>query len=85
MKDKDDKNSAMKNDQKENNSGKKLKILYELDKKEKSFIQADIVNKKYWDDCMEMTKNGKKVYIFAFGTCNFVFVLFCNILIGLFG
>lgn len=54
-------NSTQINDKAEDNSGKKLKILYELNKKEESFIQADIANKKYWDDCKEMLKNGKKV------------------------
>jgi hypothetical protein len=62
MKDNESNNNSTKiNDKADNNSGKKLKILYELNKIEKLFIDADIANKKYWDDCKEMLKNGKKV------------------------
>ncbi|XP_025424054.1 E3 ubiquitin-protein ligase UHRF1-like [Sipha flava] len=64
MKDNESNNNSTKiNDKADNNSGKKLKILYELNKIEKLFIDADIANKKYWDDCKEMLKNGKKAFL----------------------
>lgn len=42
-------------------SEKKLKIKYELEKEAAKLIASDSANKKYWDDCIEMLGNGKKV------------------------
>lgn len=42
-------------------SAKKLKIKYELEKEAEKLISNDSINKKYWDDCIEMLGNGKKV------------------------
>jgi len=40
---------------------KKAKMEYKLEKEAEVFITADAANKKYWDDCKELLKNGKKV------------------------
>lgn len=44
-----------------NQTKKKLKIQYKLEKEADEFIKADVANKKYWDDCKELLNQGKKV------------------------
>ncbi|VVC41491.1 Zinc finger, PHD-type,Zinc finger, RING-type,Zinc finger, FYVE/PHD-type,Ubiquitin-related [Cinara cedri] len=53
-----------KSDSKDNESTeKKVKLLYELDQDVKKLIKADVVNKKYWDDCKESLDNGRKMFL----------------------
>ncbi|XP_050541918.1 E3 ubiquitin-protein ligase UHRF1-like [Daktulosphaira vitifoliae] len=42
---------------------KKVKIHYELEKEASKLIDADKLNKKYWDDCKEMMIKGKKAFL----------------------
>lgn len=40
---------------------KKQKIQYELEDNVNKLIEADVLNQKYWNDCKELLKDGKKV------------------------
>lgn len=51
---------------------KKVKIQYKLEKEAEKLIGADVANKKYWDDCKELLKNGKKVYIFIYNYLSYL-------------
>lgn len=44
---------------------KKQKIQYELENNVEKLIKADVINQKYWNDCKEMLRDGKKVYYFV--------------------
>ncbi|XP_025191295.1 E3 ubiquitin-protein ligase UHRF1-like [Melanaphis sacchari] len=57
-----DGNSEEKKDE-GNGPEKKAKMQYKLEKEAEEFITADAVNKKYWDDCKELLKFGKKAFL----------------------
>lgn len=56
----DDKSQSLVNDN-VNKELKKQKIQYELENNVEKLIKADVINQKYWNDCKEMLKDGKKV------------------------
>ncbi|KAE9529076.1 hypothetical protein AGLY_012030 [Aphis glycines] len=47
----------------EKGSKKKAKIQYKLEIVGEELIKADAANKKYWDYCKEMLKDGKKAFL----------------------
>jgi len=57
----------------EKSSEKKAKMQYILEKEAEELIKADAANKKYWDDCKELLKDSKKVFIYLiFNIHNFL-------------
>uniref|UniRef100_A0A2S2PRQ6 RING-type E3 ubiquitin transferase n=1 Tax=Schizaphis graminum TaxID=13262 RepID=A0A2S2PRQ6_SCHGA len=57
-----DENLPKKKDEKKG-SVKKPKIQYKLEKEGEEFIKADAANKKYWDDCKKLLKDGQKAFL----------------------
>jgi len=66
---------------------KKIKLMYKLEKETEKLIIADVINKKYWDDCKELLVKGQKVCIFIVFKCTlfFIFVFFAVFYLGIFG
>jgi len=60
---------------------------YKLESEAETLIAADSANKKYWDDCKTLLKNGKKVCNYKKKILNFTkkFILLIISFIGIFG